>query len=358
MKVLKELKKLGQYAALVIGLGLSAAPVKAEEPIKHRQELNLELKSLEDKVADYNESEFIDIEKHFEEESTDPDYKHLFLALPANIITGYATKLFWHEAIGHALTAKYLGCEGIEIHGPSITYGSIASTSFIPKELNDFELNLINAAGTEATTNAGLALYEALKNNKVPESIKPWAATTSFLMLLDRHQYILGTVLLHYLGKEIHGGNDFHSIMTGAFEKPELEGFYSSDEKSYFINGIQVHKGDILRWKTNDEGKREMYKFIPYVDKEGRFRKFFDQSRYKNMRINGKDKDLQKKLDIAYSIAAGMSILELGLRHKEIAYLVGTALGGNPEPPEGYEIFKTGFYPIPNGFFISIDGTF
>ena len=52
-----------------------------------------------------------------------------------------------------------------------------------------------------------------------------------------------------------------------------------------------------------------------------------------------------------------MSALEIGLRWKEISYLFKTAIGGKPKVPKGYNIIKSGMYPLPEGgFIVSIDG--
>ena len=68
-------------------------------------------------------------------------------------------------------------------------------------------------------------------------------------------------------------------------------------------------------------------------------------------------KELQKKMDIAYGVAIGASVLELGLRWKEISFLTQTALGMDAKKPKGYDIFHAGMYPLPEGgFFVSIDG--
>jgi hypothetical protein len=317
-------------------------------------------------------SEFINLEEHsklFDDYNKKPfDFNKWFLKLPAYSLAGFVGTVFWHE-LGHARKALYFGAEDIKIHGPELSKERVGSTSYsFPSHRNitPHEKNIIYAAGVEATSVMSNYLYQSLKTGKISENIEPFAATTALIMMADRHKYLWSTAIKNYLRTDIPRGNDFHDIMTKAFDEPLLDGIYVDD---FNIYGVFFQKGHFYR--KDNEGKYQ--EIIHYADKEGNFHKLVDKNNYKNVRVkqytdkygikrhriryvNPKQNKIQKNIDIAYGVALGMSVLELGLRWKEISYLANTALGNNPKPPEGHDILKAGFYPIDNGIFVSVDG--
>lgn len=311
------------------------------------------------------------------------DVRKWIVELPAYSLVAYAAKVFWHE-LGHARTAFYFGCKNIEMHGPVIEVGSLGPyfdypyfvkvgsvRHGMPADMTAYEDNIISAAGVEATTVMAHYLYQSLKTGKVPVKLKPFVATLALFNMADRHSYLWSSAIRNYRRGEMSGGNDFHNVLGNPFIEPELEGSYVFDKGGYWVGGgcpieqiktcgVFLEHGDIIRFDENGTPS----KFRPFVDKEGKFRQFLEKNNYHNVRMENlrKGRDLhpglQKNIDIAYGVALGMSALELALRWGEIKYLVGTALGNNPEPPEDFEVSKAGLYLLPggHGFFISIDG--
>ncbi len=362
------LKKIGKYLATgLAGLYMfNAAPVKADnkpeiektyvKKPKLEANLGLSMDGLENKLEKNSPfSNFQVLKKSNKKpvfpkkKSEDIDWQNYFLNIPFNAATGFVTTVLSHE-LGHAFVAKLMGCRDIKMHGPDIKAGNVASVSYLyPEEgLDNYSENLILTHGTGTTSFLSDVLYQGLKKDQVPDALKQFTATTSLIMLLDRPRYILSTAIKHFSGTEITPSNDFHQIMTNSFDKRlgrnELleEGFV----------GIK----DGMLYRNNQDGNLEPVRF--YADREGKFREKLKKYGLDNADDGQDSKKLEKKLDIAYGIAMGASLLELGLKWKRISYLTQTALGMDAKAPEGYDVFHGGFYPLPEGgFMVSVDGT-
>ncbi|MBR9683919.1 hypothetical protein GOV03_05270 [Candidatus Woesearchaeota archaeon] len=346
MSIKSKLKKALATAACVAAF-LNPTLAKATD-LEPQPTLDVSLEDkLEQKIPQQDTEliEFIDVEEN------NFDWKNYFIEVPLNSLSAFVTTVLWHELVGHALTAKYMGCKHIEINGPDINKQSFASVTVTNSGFTKYERNLFHSAGVEATSALSHLLYQGLKKDQFPEDMKQVIATTSLFMIIDRHRYIWSTAIKNYSGSEIDRSNDFKNVMTTAGTPELLPGMLM--ERDHPVNGIILKKGNIYYFKNNDRSKP--YHFRPFVDKKGDFRKFLNPEFYFNRQRS--NKTLQRNIDLAYGVALTMSAVELGLRWKEIFYLTETALGGNPKAPEGYDVLKAGFYPIEKGFLVSVDGT-
>ncbi|MBU2590098.1 MAG: M50 family metallopeptidase [Nanoarchaeota archaeon] len=361
MSIINKIKDIGKYVALgLAGLyTFNSLPAKAldltPKPAKVLQLDNLELKlempkqGLEKKFLPKLSPIYeIDKEEPKKEkiENDDIDWTNYFVEVPLNTFGSFILTVFAHE-LGHATTAKLLGCEDVRLHGPDLSKGLFGASSYtFPKnrDLTKNEQNLISAYGTGTTSSLSDLLYQAIKEDNVPDSLKQLTATASLMMLADRHRYLWSSALKNYLRMEIDSSNDFHSIMKRSVDN-RLS--WTDINNQGFFHGVEG------LYQKDKDGNPVKLRF--YADKEGKFReliKKYDVETIKKMPDN-----IQKKLDISYGVALGASLLELGLRWEEIAFLTQTALGMDAKKPEGFNLFHAGFYPIENGFFISLDGT-
>jgi len=271
------------------------------------------------------------------------DWTNYFVKIPFNAGLSFIATVFAHE-IGHATTAKLLGAKDVKIHGPNFSKGLMGSSSYTPPDnLTDFQENLISSYGTGTTSFLSDIFYQALKEDQIPDALKQLTATTSLMMLADRHRYIWSSAIKNYLRMDICPFDDFNQIMQRSFDsRLDLEDL--SNQGLKILNNIIVHKD------TNQPLRI-------YADKQGKFRELMKQHNVEYLKED-MPKSLQKKIDVAYGIALGMSALELGLRWEEISFLTQTALGMDAKRPEGHDLFHAGFYPLlEGGFFVSLDGT-
>lgn len=330
----------------------------------------------------FESNDFINLEEHvklFDDYNEKPfDYWDWSLKIPLNTFAAFVGTVFWHE-LGHARAAFYLGGKDIQIHVPDFSRGLFGSASYIPKkDMSALEENIITAAGVDATSTMGNYLYQSLKSGNIPEGMKPFVATTALFMSADRHRNLWSSAIRNFLRGPAGSFSDFNRMMLRSYNPRLLEGFYVDIEDTGYFDTETGHvklfeKGHF--YTTGDHGDfDEMPPVYVYADSEGNWRKRLDDP-YGHMQLVAKPcknaagisgvcpvleakiaPSVQRKIDIAYGVALGASLLELGLRFDEIKYLVGTALGNNPKAPEGFGVLKAGFYPIQDGFFISIDG--
>lgn len=367
MTIIEKVKGFGKYLALGLAslYTFSAAPTKAidlsPKPAKILQldkpSLELKLESpqngLEQKfLPKFNPIYEVDnpevtITKQAKIENDDIDWVNYFVEVPLNLGLSYVTTVLAHE-FGHATTAKILGLDGVKIHGPELSKGLIASYSYIEhfdKPTSKFNSNLIAINGTGTTSMLSELFYQALKEDQIPGKLKQLTATSSLIMLADRHRYLWSAAIKNFLRMAPLENGDMDAMMKVSlddrlqWENLRAQGFINND-------------GLCLKDK-----KGKLTKFRFYADKEGKFRKLIKQHDPETL-LNPMPKKLQKRMDIAYGVALGMSVLELGLKWEQIAFLTQTALGMDAKKPESFDVIKSGFYPLPGGgLFISIDGT-
>ena len=175
------------------------------------------------------------IEDYLESKGIEPEYEYTteWWEYPINVAGGLGLNLIWHE-FGHYLVANIVGAEDVEMHffGGGVCGDSIACVTHtlgrcrdrlcrnIDLDRGQLQETLISAAGVGFTTGANLGLTALLKNGMVPDWMRSFTATTSLIMMLDRHQYIWSSAIQHWAGID-NTGSDIENIITGNFASPK-----------------------------------------------------------------------------------------------------------------------------------------
>ena len=138
---------------------------------------------------------------------------------PINLAGSYVLTVAWHE-FGHYTVANLFGMDNVQMHGPDFSRGLLASVSY---EGNPSQLQrtIMSSAGMGFTTIGNLSLTSLLQNDVLPDWSRSFAATTSLMMMLDRHRYILFAGVKHFAGIENNSANDVASIVNNNFSSSE-----------------------------------------------------------------------------------------------------------------------------------------
>ena len=184
------------------------APYEAHDTFDAVPELQLAQPSLT--VEDYLESKGIEPEYEY----TTPWWEY-FIDIPA----AFVLTVVWHET-GHYIVANMFGYENVQMHGPDFGRGLMASVSWENANPSQLQRTLVSAAGVGFTTGANLGLTALLKNDIVPDWMRPITATTSLMMMADRHRYIWSAAIKHWAGMSMDA-NDIESIVTTNFHSIE-----------------------------------------------------------------------------------------------------------------------------------------
>ncbi|MFH1066202.1 MAG: hypothetical protein V1734_06860 [Nanoarchaeota archaeon] len=153
---------------------------------------------------------------------------------PINLAGSYVLTVAWHE-FGHYAMANILGAKNVEMHFfDGDCNGSIACVTHrvgtcrdrlcrgIDYDLGQLQRTLISAAGTGFTTIGNVSLTSLLKNDVLPDWMRSFTATTSLMMMMDRHRYIWSSAIQHWAGMG-SGFNDFENIMDANFSSSEAK---------------------------------------------------------------------------------------------------------------------------------------
>jgi hypothetical protein len=173
---------------------------------------------------------------------------------PINLAGSYLLTVAWHE-FGHYAMAGIFGADNLEMHiFDGECSGSIACVRFkestcrdrlcrsIDYDLGQLQRTLISAAGTGFTTMGNLALTSLLKNDVLPDWMRSFAATTSLMMMADRHAYIWSSAIKQWANIDM-GNSDFGYI---------LETNHLSEREKDAAYGVLVAASAIelaLRWE-------------------------------------------------------------------------------------------------------------
>lgn len=152
------------------------------------------------------------------ETSSPPSLSRLECAL--NLAGSYALTVGWHE-LGHYTMAKSLGFEDIELHGPSLDKGAVARVSYdqtYPRQ-PDWRVGLARGGGFIFTTTGSVLLTQLLKNNLLPASARSFTATTSLLMLAERHVALWSSAMKNYLRTEKAPSDDVDHLLKLSFDQ-------------------------------------------------------------------------------------------------------------------------------------------
>lgn len=227
-----SLKK--NIAYLALGLGIAGCseitPSKISYPIK-KTENNLK-KTTEKESEPVNstsepEQKKISIEDILEDNGVEPEYEYTtrWWEYPINITGAFVLDVVWHE-LGHYTSANLMQCEEVSFHGPNPEKMTVASVSWDCSS-NDFKRTIAYSSGALFTTAGNLALTGLLKDDDIPDFLRSFTATTSLMMLLDRHRYIWISAIQNYARAEISTSNDVHKIMKINFaDQSEIDTAY------------------------------------------------------------------------------------------------------------------------------------
>ncbi|MBU2638607.1 MAG: hypothetical protein KJ955_06550 [Nanoarchaeota archaeon] len=178
----------------------------------------------------------ITIEDYLEAQGIEPSYQYTtsWWEYPINIGGSFMLTVVWHE-FGHYALANIFGAKNVEMHlFDGDCNGDIACVTHrvgtcrdrlcrsIDYDLGQLQSTLISAAGMGFTTAGNVALTSLLKNDVLPDWSRSFAATTSLMMMLDRHRYIWTSSIKHWAGMDM-GGSDIGHIMRVNFSSPEAK---------------------------------------------------------------------------------------------------------------------------------------
>ncbi|MDD4878786.1 MAG: hypothetical protein PHO02_07205 [Candidatus Nanoarchaeia archaeon] len=154
---------------------------------------------------------------------------------PINIAGSYVLTVAWHE-LGHYTLANLLGANDVEMHmfDGECSGGSVACVRYrrescedrfcrnIVRDVGQLQETIIAAAGMGFTTMGNVALTSLLKNDALPDWSRSFAATTSLMMMADRHKYIWSSAIQHWARMDM-GGSDIEHIMRINFSSSEAK---------------------------------------------------------------------------------------------------------------------------------------
>ncbi|MEK6905081.1 MAG: hypothetical protein AABX24_01645 [Nanoarchaeota archaeon] len=163
------------------------------------------------------EKKKISIEEILNENGIEPEYEYTtrWWEYPINITGAFVLDVVWHE-FGHYTVANLISCENVEFHGPDPNKKTISSVSHNCS--GDFRETIVHSSGAVFTTAGNLALTGLLKNDDMPDFMRSFTATTSLMMMLDRHRYIWTAAIQNYAHLDISTSNDLHNIMKLNFD--------------------------------------------------------------------------------------------------------------------------------------------
>lgn len=179
----------------------------------------------------------ITVEDYLNENNIDfnSEYTTNWWEYPINVAGSYMLTLVWHE-FGHYTMANIFGAENVQMHiFDGECGGSLACVKYkagtcrdrlcrsgIDYEVGSLQRTLISAAGTGFTTMGNIGLTALLKNDILPDWARSFAATTSLMMMADRHIYIWSSAIQHWAGMK-NVGSDFENIINANFSSPEAK---------------------------------------------------------------------------------------------------------------------------------------
>lgn len=137
---------------------------------------------------------------------------------PINLAGSYVLTVAWHE-FGHYALANLFGMDNVQMHGPDFSRGLMASVSWEGNP-SQFQRTLLSSAGMGFTTIGNVSLTSLLQNDVLPDWSRSFAATTSLMMMLDRHRYILFAGVKHFAGLGNNSANDVANIIENNFSSP------------------------------------------------------------------------------------------------------------------------------------------
>ncbi|MEK6864540.1 MAG: hypothetical protein AABX27_04555, partial [Nanoarchaeota archaeon] len=173
---------------------------------------------------------------------------------PINLAGSYALNLVWHE-FGHYLVANMLGAEDVEMHffdercGRSL--GCVSYLALVCKDrlcrdvewkVSPLQRTAIASAGVGFTTMGNVALTSLLKNDVLPDWMRSFTATTSLMMMADRHAYLWISAIKHWAGID-NPGSDFENIINTNFSSP------AARDAAYGVLAVASAVELALRWE-------------------------------------------------------------------------------------------------------------
>lgn len=177
----------------------------------------------------------ITVEDYLNENNIDfnSEYTTSWWEYPINAAGGFMLTLVWHE-FGHYAMAGMFGAKGLEMHIFDSECGEsgLACVKYIKgycrdrlcrdyvSEVSQLQETIISAAGTGFTTMGNVGLTALLQSDSVPDWSRSFIATTSLMMMADRHRYIWSSAIKHWAGME-NTGSDIDNIITTNFSSPE-----------------------------------------------------------------------------------------------------------------------------------------
>jgi len=206
---------------------------------------NLQIPAREITVEDYLSQNNIDFNS---------EYTTSWWEYPINIAGGFMLTLVWHE-FGHYAMANIFGAEDVQMHiFDGECNGDIACVTrragvcrdmlcrSIDYDLGQLQETLVSAAGMGFTTIGNVSLTSLLENDLLPDWARSFTATTSLMMMIDRHRYIWGSAIKKWAGIGSETDDIAHIINRN----------FSSSEAREAAYGVLVAASAIeiaLRWE-------------------------------------------------------------------------------------------------------------
>ena len=132
------------------------------------------------------------------------------------IPSAYLLAMTLHES-GHAAMFKAYGYKNIKVDLFKLEDGAVSTASayypykgYKPNKLEDM---VTSAGGIMFTSLANVGLTTMLRNNAVPEKMRPFVATLSLMMMFDRYYYVASSTAKYAFGKS-SSTSDVHRIIT------------------------------------------------------------------------------------------------------------------------------------------------
>ncbi|RME54286.1 hypothetical protein D6777_04305 [Candidatus Woesearchaeota archaeon] len=205
--------------SLAVALALAPATVKANTNKPNVQQVkttkpnrDIQKPNLEQRINSY-ENKF---EKHviLDKKIT---YNTKWWEYLIYIPLAYATTVLWHES-GHAVVAKAFGYKEIKLMPPNFKKGYILSVQAkMPTKPTTLETDIFAGSGVAFTTLGNVALTTLLRHDAVPKKLRPFVATTSLMMMLDRWRYVLTSAKNHFFYKS-YKGDDIDMIISNHYK--------------------------------------------------------------------------------------------------------------------------------------------
>lgn len=200
--------------ALAMALTLTPATVAAKGDLESKVEQVESAKP--SKVKEIRPAKPLPLEKIDLPEEKKVQYTTKWWEYMLYIPLAYMVTLTSHEA-GHAIAAKAYGYKDIKMKFFTFKEGNVAYSQMKYPYLNykpsRLEEIIISGAGIGTTSLVNVGLTTMLRNNAVPERMRPFVATLSLMMMFDRYYYVASSTAKYAFGKSSNS-NDIHSIIT------------------------------------------------------------------------------------------------------------------------------------------------